>query len=60
MTAINTNISFSSPLSDLWLAFERWFQIVGYSRAAAELARHGQLEAAKMCMMEVKRVRNGR
>ena len=60
MTAINTNISFSSPLSDLWLAFERWFQIVGYSRAAAELERHGNIEAAKACMMELERVRNGR
>jgi len=60
MTAINTNISFSLPLSGLWSAFERWFLIVGYSRAAAELARHGNIEAAKMCMMELERVRNDR
>lgn len=53
MTALVENYVFS-PLSGLWSAVDRWAQIVGYSRAAAELARMGLIEESKHCMMQIK------
>jgi hypothetical protein len=46
-----------SPLSGLWSSLERTTMIVGYSRAASELARLGYQEEAKYCMMELKNLR---
>lgn len=37
-----------------------FFEIVGYSRAAAELARQGYYKEAKECMMQVKTLRDSR
>lgn len=62
MSVIATNVKSFGSLSSsgFWSVFEQYFQIVGYSRAAAELARNGQLEAAKSCMAQVGRLRDGR
>ena len=57
MTTLVANYVFS-PLSGLWSSFDRFIQVVGYSRAAAELARLGYQEEAKACMMEVARLRD--
>jgi hypothetical protein len=46
-----------SPLSGLWSSFDRFIQVVGYSRAAAEFARLGYQEEANRCMMELKNLR---
>jgi hypothetical protein len=53
MTALVSNYVFS-PLSGLWSSLDRWAQVVGYSRAAAELARLGYHEESRACMMEIK------
>jgi len=57
MTTLVANYVFS-PLSGLWSAFDRFIQVVGYSRAAAELARLGYQEEAKACMMQVAKLRD--
>lgn len=55
MTTLVANYVFS-PLSGLWSSLDRYTQMMGYSRAAAELARMGMHEEAKACMMEVKKL----
>jgi len=45
-----------SPLSGLWSALEQITLTVGYSRAAAELARMGYHEESKALMMELTKV----
>jgi hypothetical protein len=59
MTVLVSNYVFS-PLSGLWSSFDRFFQVVGYSRAAAELARYGYHEEAKSCMMQIAKLRSER
>ena len=59
MTALVANYVFS-PLSGLWSSLDRYSQMVGYSRAAAELARMGMIEESKRCMMEIGRLQNDR
>ena len=59
MTALVANYVFS-PLSGLWSSFDRFTQLIGYSRAAAELARMGMIEESKRCMMEIGRLQNDR
>ena len=46
-----------SPLSGLWSSLDRTIQVVGYSKAAAELARLGYHEESKACMMEITKLR---
>lgn len=58
MTTLVQNFVFS-PLSGFWSAIERYTQIAGYSRAAAELARAGYIEESKKCMMQIKRIQDG-
>ena len=53
MTALVNNYVFL-PLSGLWSSLDRYSQMVGYSRAAAELARMGLYEESKQCMMLLK------
>jgi len=55
MTALVANFVFS-PLSGLWSSLDRYSQIVGYSRAAGELARMGLHKESKACMMELGKV----
>jgi hypothetical protein len=57
MTALVANYVFS-PLSGLWSSLDRFTQTVGYSRAAAELARMGYHEEAKKCMMHIQEIHN--
>jgi len=59
MTALVANYVFS-PLSGLWSSLDRFTQVIGYSRAAAELARMGMTEESKRCMMEIGRLQNDR
>ena len=55
MTTLVANYVFS-PLSGLWSSLDRYTQMMGYSRAAAELARMGMIEESKACMMEIKKL----
>jgi len=57
MTVLVANYVFS-PLSGLWSSLDRFTQVVGYSRAAAELARMGLHEESRKCMMEVNKLRD--
>ena len=59
MTALVANYVFS-PLSGLWSSLDRYSQMIGYSRAAAELARMGLIEESKRCMMEIRELQNDR
>jgi hypothetical protein len=59
MTALVSNYVFS-PLSGLWSSLDRFTQVIGYSRAAAELARMGMIEESKRCIMEIGRLQNDR
>jgi hypothetical protein len=59
MTALVSNYVFS-PLSGLWSSLDRFTQVIGYSRAAAELARMGMIEESKRCIMEIGRLQNNR
>jgi len=59
MTALVATYVFS-PLSGLWSSLDRFTQTVGYSRAAAELARMGYTEEAKRCMMHIKEVHDNK
>ena len=55
MTTITSFIF--SPLSGLWSSLERTTMVIGYSRAAAELARLGYQEESKRCMLELNNLR---
>ncbi len=57
MTTMVANYFFS-PLSGLWSSLDRYSQMIGYSRAAAELARMGLVEESKRCMMEIKKLQD--
>lgn len=57
MTALTRNYVFA-PLSGLWSSLDRSLTIIGYSRAAGELARMGLHEEAKSCMMEVAKLKD--
>jgi len=59
MTALVANYVFS-PLSGLWSSLDRFTQTVGYSRAAAELARMGYTKEAKRCMMHIRELHDDR
>jgi hypothetical protein len=59
MTALVANYVFS-PLSGLWSSLDRYTQMIGYSRAAAELARMGMIEESKRCMMEIRELQDDR
>ena len=59
MTALVANYVFS-PLSGLWSSLDRYSQMIGYSRASAELARMGLIEESKRCMMEIRELQNDR
>ena len=46
-----------APLSGIWNGINNTFQIIGYSRAASELARHGYFNEAKSCMLQAAELR---
>ena len=47
-----------APLQGFWSGLYNTCEIIGYSRAASELARQGYHAEAKACMMELKKLRN--
>ena len=53
-----TATTYISNRPSIWARISRTFQIIGYSRAAAELARLGYVAEAKECIMQIKRLRN--
>jgi len=57
MTAIAMNYVVN-PFKGFWKGFMVTCDIMGYSRAASELARLGYYEEAKNCMMQIKSLRN--
>lgn len=56
MTAITMNYVVS-PLQGFWKGVQRFVEVAGYARAAAELSRLGYYKEAKACMMQVKQIR---
>ena len=59
MTTLVANYVFS-PLSGLWSSLDHFTQVIGYSRAATELARMGMIKESKRCTMEIGRLQNDR
>jgi len=57
MTSAIMSYTFS-PLSGLWSSLDRHFQVIGYTRAAAELGRLGFHEEAKYCKTQVEQLRS--
>ena len=57
MATLVSNYVFS-PLSGLWSVLDRYTQVAGYSRAAAELARNGYHKEAKQCMLQLANMKN--
>jgi hypothetical protein len=47
-----------APLQGFWSGLYNTCEIIGYSRAASELARMGLHEEAKNCMMQIKSIRS--
>ena len=56
MTTLALN-NIVSPLANFWSSLNNAFTIIGYSRAAAELARLGYYEESKNLMMQVKELK---
>lgn len=57
MTAIVMSYTVN-PLVKFYKGMKKTFEIVGYSRAAAELARMGLHEESKNCMMQIAKLRD--
>lgn len=51
MTAITMNYVVA-PFGKFWKRLERLVTVIGYSRAASELARQGHTELAKKLMLQ--------
>ena len=49
-----------NPISDFLKSVMKTCEMVGYSRAAAELTRQGYYDEAKSCMMALKDLRNSK
>jgi len=56
MTAMAMNYVVN-PLSNFWDQTKIALEILGYSRAASELARLGYMQEAKNCMMMIKELK---
>ena len=48
----------NSVIARIWESLKIRFEIIGYSRAASQLAIAGRYDEAKACMMEVAKLRN--
>ena len=46
-----------NPFSGFWRGLLNTFEVIGYSKAAAELARLGYYEEAKRCIMEINKLK---
>ena len=51
-------VSNSSIIARIWESIKIRFEIIGYSRAASQLAIAGRYDEAKACMLEVTKLRN--
>lgn len=49
--------TFKNPLPKFFKGVFTTFEIIGYSRAAAQLASMGYMEEAKECMMQIKELK---
>ena len=47
-----------NPLSGLWRGIEHFVTVVGYSKAAAELARQGRHDLAKKLILQREELKN--
>ena len=47
-----------NPLQGFWKGVQRFVEVAGYARAAAELSRLGHYKEAKACMMQVQKLRS--
>lgn len=50
----------ANPFSNFFKGLNTTFEILGYSRAAAELARLGYQEEAKNCMMQIAKLKESK
>jgi hypothetical protein len=50
-------VSVGAVVKGMWTKFEKFFTVIGYSRAAAELSRNGYHVEAKKLMMELTMLR---
>ena len=57
MTTIAYNL-IASPFAGLGKKIMNQLEVIGYARAAAELARQGLYEESKYCMLQIKNLRN--
>jgi hypothetical protein len=47
-----------NPLHGFWKGVQRFVEVAGYARAAAELSRMGLHKEAKACMMQIQKLRS--
>jgi hypothetical protein len=57
MAAIVMN-TIVNPFRGFGRGFWNFCEVLGYSRAASELARMGLYEESKNCMMQIKRIKS--
>ena len=51
-------VNYISNRPSIWSRIWQTFEVIGYARAASELARQGYHKEAKACMMKVKELRS--
>lgn len=56
-TVVSPTVSFPKLWKNFKSGFIIWTEVVGYSRAAANLSRLGYHAEAKACMMELSEIR---
>jgi len=59
MTAIVMN-TLVNPFRGFGRSFNKWCEVVGYSRAAAHLASLGYYKEAKHCMMQINSIKSSK
>jgi hypothetical protein len=47
-----------NPLHGFWKGVQRFVEVAGYARAAAELSRLGYYKEAKACMMQIQKLKS--
>ena len=59
MTALVMN-TIVNPFRGFGKGFWNFCEVLGYSRAASELARMGLYEEARNCMMQIKKIKSSK
>jgi len=59
MTTLVMN-SIVNPFRGFGKGFWNFCEVLGYSRAASELARMGLYEEARNCMMQIKKIKSSK